>query len=74
MMNRSMPTTPADPQSLFFNTDVPNSARIFDYLVGGTANFEVDRAAAAKLIHIWPFLLKVICLCWVFVYVFNFSF
>ncbi|MBP8001901.1 MAG: SAM-dependent methyltransferase [Chloroflexi bacterium] len=54
-----MPTTPADPQSLFFNTDVPNSARIFDYLVGGTANFEVDRAAAAKLIHIWPSLPKV---------------
>lgn len=44
--------------SLFFDTTRPNSARIFDYLVGGTANFEVDRAAAEQLVQIWPALPK----------------
>lgn len=46
--------------SLFFDTTRPNSARIFDYLVGGTANFEVDRAAAERIVQIWPALPKLI--------------
>ena len=50
---------PPDPHSPFFDTSQPNPARVFDYLVGGTANFEVDRAAAEKLTHIWPILPKV---------------
>lgn len=48
-----------DSGALFFDTSRPNSARIFDYLVGGTANFEVDRAAAEQLVQIWPTLPKV---------------
>lgn len=51
---------PNNPAALFFDTSSPNSARIFDYLLGGMANFEVDRAAAEKLIQLWPALPKVI--------------
>ena len=46
-------------KSLFFDTTVPNSARIFDYFMGGTANYEVDRAAAKQLTEIWPSLPKI---------------
>jgi O-methyltransferase involved in polyketide biosynthesis len=49
---------PPDPHSPFFDSSQPNPARVFDYLVGGTANFEVDRAAAEKLTQIWPILPK----------------
>ena len=48
-----------DVKSLFFDTTVPNSARIFDYFMGGTANYEVDRAAAKQLAEIWPSLPKI---------------
>lgn len=32
----------------------PNPARIYDYLLGGYHNVEVDRAAAAQLLEIYP--------------------
>ena len=44
--------------SAFLDTSLPNVARIFDYLVGGTANFEVDRQAAAEMLKILPSLRK----------------
>ena len=36
------------------NTHVPHSARIYDYLLGGKDNFEVDRAAAATIVEAAP--------------------
>jgi hypothetical protein len=36
------------------NSDVPNVARIYDYLLGGKDNFAVDRASAAKITRIAP--------------------
>lgn len=36
------------------NADVPNVARIYDYLLGGKDNFAADRAAAAKITEIEP--------------------
>ncbi len=44
--------------SAFLDTSLPNVARIFDYLVGGTANFEVDRQAANEMLKIMPSLRK----------------
>ena len=38
------------------NTDVPHSARIYDYLLGGKDNFGADRAAAAAITVDWPHL------------------
>jgi O-methyltransferase involved in polyketide biosynthesis len=36
------------------NSNVPNVARIYDYLLGGKDNFAADRAAAAKIAEIEP--------------------
>jgi hypothetical protein len=36
------------------NTDVPHSARIYDYLLGGKDNFAADRDAAAAITRDWP--------------------
>ncbi len=49
-------TTPE--ADLFLDTAVPNTARIFNYLLGGTANFETDRQAADKLLQTIPSLQK----------------
>jgi O-methyltransferase involved in polyketide biosynthesis len=38
------------------NTDVPHSARIYDYLLGGKDNFAADRDAAAGITRDWPHL------------------
>jgi hypothetical protein len=35
-------------------TDIPHSARIYDYVLGGKDNFEVDRAAAEKMLERQP--------------------
>jgi hypothetical protein len=37
-----------------FRPDIPSSARIYDYLLGGKDNFPVDREAAERLIEILP--------------------
>lgn len=37
-----------------FNTSVPNVARIYDHLLGGTDNFDVDRQGAEELLKIMP--------------------
>jgi hypothetical protein len=37
-----------------FRTDVPHSARIYDYWLGGTDNFEADRAAAEFTLRMMP--------------------
>jgi O-methyltransferase involved in polyketide biosynthesis len=39
--------------SVDLNTDVPHSARIYDYLLGGKDNFLADREAAAAIIKDW---------------------
>lgn len=36
------------------NADQPNSARMYDFLLGGSANFAVDRAAVADMQRIFP--------------------
>lgn len=36
------------------DTSVAHVARVYDYLLGGTANFEVDRAAARQAYAAWP--------------------
>ncbi|MBK8417968.1 SAM-dependent methyltransferase [Candidatus Villigracilis saccharophilus] len=43
------------------DTTKPSSGRIYDYILGGNHNFEVDRQAADYLISQMPFLTK-ICL------------
>lgn len=47
-----METTPADAAPS--PTDVPNAARIYDYTLGGTDNFPVDRAAAEYMFSLVP--------------------
>lgn len=44
--------------SAFLDTSLPNAARVFDYLVGGTTNFEVDRQAAHEMLKKIPSLRK----------------
>ncbi|MEV0531587.1 SAM-dependent methyltransferase [Kitasatospora sp. NPDC050463] len=34
--------------------DVPHSARVYDYLIGGKTNFEADRTAADASVKAWP--------------------
>jgi len=34
--------------------DVPHSARVYDYLIGGKTNFEADRVAAKASVEAWP--------------------
>lgn len=41
--------TPVD-----LRTDVPHSARIYDYILGGKDNFPPDRLAAEKSLEAWP--------------------
>ncbi|MCM3882577.1 SAM-dependent methyltransferase [Frankia sp. R82] len=35
-------------------TDIPHSARVYDYIIGGKENFPADRAAADATIADWP--------------------
>ena len=44
--------------SPFLDTSKPNMARIFNYLLGGSAHFEVDRQAASQLLSVLPSLDK----------------
>ncbi|WP_327070728.1 SAM-dependent methyltransferase [Kitasatospora sp. NBC_01302] len=34
--------------------EVPHSARVYDYLIGGKTNFEADRVAAHASVEAWP--------------------
>jgi len=34
--------------------DTPNAARVYDYYLGGSHNFEVDRRMARKAMELWP--------------------
>lgn len=43
---------------IFLDTTRPNIARIFNFMIGGTANFEVDRMAARHILSIFPALRK----------------
>jgi hypothetical protein len=36
------------------NTEIPNAARIYDYLLGGTHNFPADQAAAGYMVSLLP--------------------
>jgi trans-aconitate methyltransferase len=40
--------------SLGFDPAIPSAARIYDYLLGGKDNYEVDRAAAEKVLAVAP--------------------
>ena len=42
------------PASVDLRTDVPHSARMYDYYLGGKDNFPADRAAAAKVVELFP--------------------
>jgi len=46
------------PQDSITDTSKPNSGRIYDFLLGGSHNFEVDRQAAEKMVESFPFLRK----------------
>jgi hypothetical protein len=46
------------PQESITDTSRPNAGRIYDYLLGGSHNFEVDRQAAEQLLKLFPFLPK----------------
>ena len=43
-------TTPAGQQE----ADGPNIARVYDYLLGGSHNFDADKEAAAEFLARWP--------------------
>lgn len=45
------------PESII-DTSKPNAGRIYDYILGGSLNFEVDRLAAEYLIKLAPFVPK----------------
>ncbi|WP_242901982.1 SAM-dependent methyltransferase [Actinomadura terrae] len=39
-------------------TDIPHSARVYDYILGGKDNYPADRAAAGAIVADWPNLPK----------------
>ncbi|GAA1983487.1 SAM-dependent methyltransferase [Catenulispora subtropica] len=43
-----------DYASVDLRMDVPHSARVYDYLIGGKTNFEADRVAAHASVEAWP--------------------
>jgi len=45
-------------QESIIDTSKPNAGRIYDYILGGSLNFEVDRQAAEYLIKLAPFVPK----------------
>jgi hypothetical protein len=44
----------ADREPPEIDTDVAHVARVYDWLLGGTANFKVDREAASRAYTAWP--------------------
>lgn len=53
-MSEELGPTSSPPSAVFLNTDVPNLARIFDHMAGGSMNYEVDRQAAEAMLAIIP--------------------
>ena len=47
--------SPANEMSGIADSGHPSASRIYDYLLGGNHNFEVDREAAKKVVEIAPF-------------------
>ncbi|MFC1430236.1 SAM-dependent methyltransferase [Streptacidiphilus sp. N1-3] len=43
-----------DTPSIELRTEVPHSARIYDYLLGGKDNFPADREASTEIARVWP--------------------
>jgi hypothetical protein len=52
MTDSEQPASNWTPES--FRTDVPHSARIYDYWLGGKDNFEADRNAAEFTLQLMP--------------------
>lgn len=48
----------AEFEETIIDSTKPNAGRVYDYLIGGNHNFEIDRQMAKKLIEIAPFLPK----------------
>jgi hypothetical protein len=46
------------PQESITDTSKPNAGRIYDYLLGGSHNFEVDRQAAEQIVKLFPYMPK----------------
>lgn len=46
------------PEESIVDTSRPSAGRIYDYLLGGSHNFEVDRQAAEQLLALMPFAAK----------------
>ncbi|MFR9725912.1 SAM-dependent methyltransferase [Streptomyces sp. MS19] len=42
------------PKQIDLRTDVPHSARVYDYLLGGKTNYDPDRAAGDASVAAWP--------------------
>src|SRR5690242_14803633 len=40
------------------NIEIPHSARVYDYILGGKDNYPADREAAANIVADWPHLPK----------------
>lgn len=54
-MTQHPPTSPEpDWEPVDIDTSAPHPARIYDYLLGGTENFAVDREAAAQVAAAHP--------------------
>ncbi|NOZ48918.1 MAG: hypothetical protein GXP37_02575 [Chloroflexi bacterium] len=47
-----------NPKESIVNASVPSAGRIYDYLLGGHHNFEVDRMTAEHMVQMLPFLPK----------------
>ncbi len=52
MTSNGVPTGSAEPAEI--DTSVAHAARVYDYLLGGRANFKVDRETAELLYAAWP--------------------
>ena len=46
------------PEESIVDTSRPNAGRIYDYLLGGSHNFEVDQKAGERLVQLLPFVAK----------------
>ena len=54
-----MTVTTLEKKDSIIDASVPSAGRVYDYLLGGHHNFEVDRQAAERLLELQPFMAKV---------------